>query len=76
MKLLTAVVRFNTYGGERKKDNYTKDNQQKVASYYTQELADLVYSKEKFIFDYVGYDKDSWKVIKMKHYRRYTLVYL
>jgi len=63
-EIADAVVRFNTYGGERDKDNYTKDNQQKVASYYTQELADLVYSKEKFIFDYVGYDKDSWKLLK------------
>ena len=63
-EIADAVVRFNTYGGEREKDNYTKDNQQKVASYYTQELADLVYSKEKFIFDYVGYDRDSWKKLK------------
>ena len=63
-ELANNFVRFNTYGGEREKDNYTKDNQQKVASYYTQELADLVYSKEKFIFDYVGYDKDSWKLLK------------
>lgn len=31
-------------------------------SYYTQELADIVYSKHKDQFAILGYDKESWKV--------------
>ena len=55
------IVRHNAYGGEKEQDNYDENNQQIVTPYYTQELADLVYSKEKFIFDHNGYDKNSWK---------------
>ena len=33
-----------------------------VDNKYKRQLADIVYEREKFIFDLCGYDKDSWKV--------------
>ena len=32
-----------------------------LEEYYTQDMADYVYSNFKFYFDLLGYDKDSWK---------------
>jgi len=42
-------------------DKYNELRHQITNIYFNQELADIVYYTEKFIFDTVGYDRDSWK---------------
>ena len=49
------------YGGEKPLDKYDKNGHQKVARFYNQKLADIVYNSEKIIFDIGEYKKDSWK---------------
>lgn len=51
----------NTYGFENKFDEYDENGHQKVTKYMDQEVADLIYEKDKIIFDIGNYNRDSWK---------------
>jgi len=53
-------VRINHYANENEFDEYV-GNFQKYQRFYTQEIADLVYSKLGHYFEIFGYSKDSWK---------------
>ena len=52
----------NHHANENQLDEYNSNGVQRTDKWYNQELADIVYEREKFIFDLCGYDKDSWKV--------------
>jgi len=43
--------------------NYVQNIETPVCSFYTQELADIVWENKKFEFQEWGYDKDSWKYL-------------
>jgi hypothetical protein len=43
--------------------NYLEQYKKPYHSYYTQELADIVYQKRTEDFEMWGYEKDSWKNI-------------
>lgn len=43
--------------------NYIQNTQTPVCSFYTQELADIVWENKKFEFQEWGYEKDSWKYL-------------
>jgi hypothetical protein len=44
-----------------KKIHATYDNSAVLDEYFTEDMADFVYTRFKSYFDLVGYDKDSWK---------------
>ena len=44
-----------------KKIHATYDNSAVLDEYYTEDMADFVYTRFKFYFDLLGYKKDSWK---------------
>ena len=44
-----------------KKIHVTRENRKPTWEYYTQDMADALYSEHKTYFETVGYDKDSWK---------------
>jgi len=58
---IKECINENSHKGENPNDKYNDKGHQITNIHYTQELADIVYEKEKFIFNYVGYSKDSWK---------------
>jgi hypothetical protein len=43
--------------------NYVQNTNTPVCSFYTQELADIVWENKKFEFQEWGYEKDSWKYL-------------
>lgn len=45
------------------KEQYTIDIQIPYSEYYTQELADIVWGKKQYEFEYWGYERDSWKTL-------------
>ena len=45
------------------KEQYTIDIQIPYSEYYTQELADIVWEKKQYEFEYWGYERDSWKTL-------------
>jgi hypothetical protein len=45
------------------KEQYTVDTQIPYSEYYTQELADIVWEKKQYEFEYWGYERDSWKTL-------------
>ena len=44
-----------------KKIHATSDDNIVLEEYYTEDMADFVYTRFKSYFDLLGYDKDSWK---------------
>jgi len=44
-----------------KKLHSNSKNIKSMEEYYTQDMADYLYTNFKFYFDLLGYDKDSWK---------------
>jgi hypothetical protein len=44
-----------------KKLHSNSENNMSMEEYYTQDMADYIYTKFKSYFDLLGYDKDSWK---------------
>ena len=44
-----------------KKLNSNSKNIKSMKEYYTQDMADYIYTNFKHYFDLLGYDKDSWK---------------
>jgi hypothetical protein len=44
-----------------KKIHATSDSSASLEEFYTEDMADFVYTRFKSYFDMVGYDKDSWK---------------
>ena len=51
----------NNHSFENKFDEYDENGHQKVTKYMDQEVADLIYEKDKIIFEIGNYNKDSWK---------------
>jgi len=51
----------NSHSFENKFDEYDENGHQKVTKYMDQEVADLIYEKDKTIFEIGNYSKDSWK---------------
>lgn len=47
-----------------KKIHSNKENYKPKETYYTQDMADFVYTSIKPYFELLGYEKDSWKSIK------------
>lgn len=45
------------------KQQYTIDIETPYYDYYTQELADIVWEKKQYEFEYWGYERDSWKTL-------------
>ena len=45
------------------KQQYTIDIETPYYDYYTQELADIVWNKKQYEFEYWGYERDSWKTL-------------
>lgn len=58
--VLEDVVRKNNYAYENELDEYN-GNFQKYQRFYTEEIANLVYTKLKHYFEIFEYPKDSWK---------------
>ena len=52
---------INPVAGEKPLDEYDVNGHQKVTRFMDQEVADLIYDKDKVIFDLGKYDKNSWK---------------
>ena len=48
----------NLYRGE-----YTIDLSTPYSELYNQELADIVWNKKQYEFEYWGYDRESWKTL-------------
>ena len=58
---LENLTNVNTVAGEKPLDEYDVNGHQKVTRFMDQEVADLIYEKDKIIFDLGKYDRDSWK---------------
>jgi hypothetical protein len=55
------LTNVNPVAGEKPLDEYDVNGHQKVTRFMDQEVADLIYDKDKVIFDLGKYDKNSWK---------------
>ena len=58
---IEAKTSINPVAGEKPLDEYDVNGHQKVTRFMDQEVADLIYEKDKIIFDLGKYDRDSWK---------------
>ena len=47
----------------RYKIQYVESIEKPYSSFYTQELADIVWEHKKFEFEFWGYSRDSWKTL-------------
>lgn len=47
----------------RYKEQYVEDIEKPYSSFYTQELADIVWENKQYEFEYWGYSRDSWKTL-------------
>lgn len=60
----SSWLKQNNHANENKYDEYIKSPNgvlvQDCKPHYTQELADTVYREFKEVFDFFGYEKDSW----------------
>lgn len=53
-------IRFNP---RRYKEQYVDDITEPYHTFYTQELADIVWENKQYEFEYWGYSRDSWKTL-------------
>ena len=63
-RYINAYIMNNVHANENRYDEYIKSPNgvlvQDCKPHYTQELADMVYEEFKLVFDFFGYEKDSW----------------
>jgi hypothetical protein len=55
------LIKENIYKSNLKRLNDGKYSDYKF--YYTQELADIVFERNQNIFEFFGYERDSWKYL-------------
>lgn len=63
--VLSEILNTIRFDSRRYKAQYTEDIIQPYSSFYTQELADIVWEQKQYEFEYWGYSRDSWKTIKL-----------